>query len=73
MITNPELLNLIKFNMVKPALFEPGWSLTSSTARPCSLGEVKFWDDPHTSKSVLEAHLNANHDAASKIRKAEDL
>ncbi|MNB80535.1 Cypemycin methyltransferase [compost metagenome] len=26
----------------------------------------KFWDDPHISKGMLEAHLNANWDAASR-------
>ncbi len=37
---------------VKPPLFEPG--------------EVRFWDDPHISKSMLEAHLNPDNDAASR-------
>ncbi|MGD9142235.1 MAG: class I SAM-dependent methyltransferase [Dehalococcoidia bacterium] len=36
----------------KPALFEPG--------------ETLFWDDPHISKSMLEAHLNPDNDAASR-------
>jgi len=27
---------------------------------------VRFWDDPHISKSMLEAHLNTEHDAASR-------
>ena len=48
------MLNLLKDilkNGIKPPLFE--------------LGEAKFWDDPHISKSMLEAHLNPNHDAAS--------
>ena len=36
----------------KPALFTPG--------------EKKFWDDPHISKCMLEAHLDPNHDAASR-------
>jgi hypothetical protein len=31
----------------KPALF--------------AAGEEKFWDDPHISKSMLEAHLDPNH------------
>jgi SAM-dependent methyltransferase len=43
--------SLLKFE-AKPSLFEAG--------------EVKFWDDPHISKSMLEAHLNDNHDAASR-------
>lgn len=42
---------------VKPPLFEPG--------------ETRFWDDPHISKGMLEAHLNSEHDAAS--RKAETI
>ena len=41
----------------KPRLFEPG--------------ETRFWDDPHISKGMLEAHLNPDHDAAS--RKAETI
>lgn len=53
-----ELLdNLLKIN-TKPLLFEPG--------------EAKFWDDPHISKSMLEAHLNPNHDAASRKPDAID-
>jgi len=36
----------------KPALFAPGDAL--------------FWDDPHISQSMLEAHLDASHDAASR-------
>lgn len=36
----------------KPALF--------------AAGEEKFWDDPHISMSMLEAHLDSNHDAASR-------
>lgn len=41
----------------KPPLFE--------------LGETLFWDDPHVSKGMLEAHLDPAHDAAS--RKAETI
>lgn len=29
-------------------------------------GEKKFWDDPHISKGMLQAHLDPNHDAASR-------
>lgn len=36
----------------KPALF--------------AAGEKKFWDDPHISKGMLEAHLDPNHDVASR-------
>lgn len=52
MMTYPELLSFMKQYTVRPILFEPG--------------ELKFWDDPHISKSMLEAHLNPNHDAASR-------
>lgn len=41
----------------KPQRFEPG--------------EVLFWDDPHISKSMLEAHLNPDADGAS--RRAESI
>jgi SAM-dependent methyltransferase len=46
------ILSIISGYSVKPALFEPG--------------EPRFWDDPHISKSMLEAHLNPAHDAASR-------
>ncbi|MGA9190015.1 MAG: class I SAM-dependent methyltransferase [Methanosarcina sp.] len=36
----------------KPFLFEPG--------------EPHFWDDPHISKSMLEAHLDQEHNGASR-------
>nr|WP_092069240.1 class I SAM-dependent methyltransferase [Dendrosporobacter quercicolus]NSL47405.1 class I SAM-dependent methyltransferase [Dendrosporobacter quercicolus DSM 1736]SDL88268.1 Methyltransferase domain-containing protein [Dendrosporobacter quercicolus] len=36
----------------KPQLFEPG--------------EQLFWNDPHISKSMLDAHLNPNTDGASR-------
>ena len=29
------------------------------------LGETHFWDDPHISKSMVEAHLDPDTDAAS--------
>lgn len=29
-------------------------------------GEPSFWDDPHISKSMLEAHLNSNFEGASR-------
>ena len=53
---NPDMNNLMAKLMkasAKPRLFEPG--------------EPKFWDDPHISKGMLEAHLNPNHDAASRM------
>lgn len=43
---------------VRPPLFEPG--------------EAHFWDDPHISKGMLEAHLNPEHDAASRKAKIID-
>lgn len=43
--------NILKSN-TKPPLFEPG--------------EPKFWDDTYISKSMLEAHLDSSHDAASR-------
>jgi len=46
------ILSLINQYTGKPRLFEPG--------------ETIFWDDPHISKSMLEAHLNPDHDAASR-------
>jgi 2-polyprenyl-3-methyl-5-hydroxy-6-metoxy-1,4-benzoquinol methylase len=33
---------------------------------PFTRGEALFWDDPHISKQMLEAHLNPNWDAASR-------
>jgi len=52
MMKNPELLEYIKQYSVKPALYQSG--------------ERKFWDDIHISKSMLEAHLDPNHDIASR-------
>ena len=43
---------------VKPTLFEPG--------------EPRFWDDPHISKSMLEAHLDSEHESASRPVKVID-
>lgn len=51
-IDNSGLLTYIQRYSEEPALFEPGESL--------------FWDDPHISKGMLEAHLNPEHDAASR-------
>ncbi len=50
--TNPDLINTILKHTGKPHLFEPG--------------EPRFWDDPHISKGMLEAHLNPDNDAASR-------
>ena len=38
---------------------------------PFTSGEALFWNDPHISKQMLEAHLNPNIEAAS--RKAETI
>jgi len=47
-----EILSIIHEYSKKPELFEPG--------------ETRFWDDVHISKSMLEAHLNPDHDMASR-------
>lgn len=52
------LLGFLSRAAVRPALYEPG--------------EPKFWDDPHISKSMLKAHLDPNHDAASRRPEAID-
>ena len=33
---------------------------------PFSPGEALFWDDPHISAQMLQAHLNPNNDLASR-------
>ena len=45
----------------------------SKKPEPFELGEKNFWNDPHISKSMLEAHLNQNHDAASRKVETIDL
>ena len=55
---NKNLLEKILQYSVKPALFEPG--------------EPRFWDDPHISKGMLEAHLNPDNDLASRKHKTID-
>jgi len=42
--------------------------LTDSVKKPelFQLGESLFWDDPHISKSMLDAHLNPEFDGASR-------
>ncbi len=47
-----KLLESILKNSARPALFAPG--------------EEHFWDDPHISQSMLEAHLDPTTDAASR-------
>ncbi len=45
-------ISLLSDLAAKPALFSPG--------------EPLFWNDPHISKQMLDAHLNPNWDAASR-------
>jgi len=52
------ILSLISRYAEKPALFEPG--------------ELRFWDDPHISKGMLEAHLNPDNNVASRKHKTID-
>jgi SAM-dependent methyltransferase len=56
--THTDILRQILQYSKKPALFEPG--------------EARFWDDPHISKGMLEAHLNPDNDAASRKHKTID-
>lgn len=49
---NNGFLSFLSELPVKPRLYEPG--------------EPLFWDDPHISKSMLEAHLNPDNDVASR-------
>jgi len=51
-IINNEILDTIKKYTYKPEAF--------------AYGEEHFWDDPHISKQMLEAHLSQQHDAASR-------
>jgi len=50
--THSDILRKMLQYSKNPPLFEPG--------------EPRFWDDPHISKGMLEAHLNPTHDAASR-------
>ena len=50
--TSPNAINTVLEHTGKPPLYEPG--------------EPRFWDDPHISKGMLEAHLNPDNDAASR-------
>ena len=56
---NNSCLSVIFELPVKPRVFEPGESL--------------FWNDPYISKSMLEAHLNPDNDAASRKHNTIDL
>lgn len=59
------LENLLKLN-TKPPLFEGGFTYGLTSEQSTKPGELKFWDDPHISKCMLEAHLDPKHDAASR-------
>lgn len=59
MKTIKEFLDIAKLYANKPEPFEPG--------------EKSFWNDPHISGSMLEAHLSQQHDAASRKFEAIDL
>jgi SAM-dependent methyltransferase len=52
------ILTTISQYSVRPPLFEPG--------------EPLFWDDPHISRGMLEAHLNPDNDLASRKHKTID-
>lgn len=52
MTTQPFSLELLQQVAQPPALWTPGAPL--------------FWDDPHISQSMLDAHLDPAHDAASR-------
>jgi SAM-dependent methyltransferase len=53
-----DFLKQISRLTARPSLFEPG--------------EPHFWDDPHISRSMLEAHLDPTHEAASRKHKTID-
>jgi SAM-dependent methyltransferase len=52
---NKDFIDEILRYSVKPPLF--------ASSKPAG---TRFWDDPHIAKSMLEAHLNPTHDAASR-------
>lgn len=66
MISNLKLLDPIKASMVRPELFEPGFTCGQSGGIKSITDAPKLWDDPYISQSMLEAHLDPNHDAASR-------
>jgi SAM-dependent methyltransferase len=51
------ITEILKYS-ARPPLFEPG--------------EARFWDNPHISKGMLEAHLDPNTDAASRKMESID-
>ena len=57
-IDNNSCLSVLIELPIRPRLYEPGESL--------------FWNDPHISKGMLEAHLNPDNDAASRKHKTID-
>ena len=60
--------NLIKDGQIDLA------TLSNAAGRPAlySPGEELFWDDPHISQKMLEAHLNPEWDAASRNHETID-
>ena len=52
---NAKYLKIIAGYTDKPALWAPG-----------EPAEARFWDDPHISKGMLEAHLDPMHESASR-------
>jgi SAM-dependent methyltransferase len=54
-INHPEFLEILAGYADKPVLFAP--------SEPAG---TPFWDDPHISKGMLEAHLDPLHEAASR-------
>jgi SAM-dependent methyltransferase len=58
MMDDNSCLSVLVNLSIKPRLYEPGKSL--------------FWNDPHISKGILEAHLNPDVDSASRKHKTID-
>lgn len=52
---NSDFLNVISGYSVKPPLYDP--------SEPAG---THFWDDPHISKGMLDAHLDPLHESASR-------
>lgn len=63
---NNELLDFINKCSGKPAPFEPGSRLVPKNLNEEPSERLAFWDDPHISQSMLEAHLSPDTDAASR-------
>ncbi|HEX2947885.1 MAG TPA: methyltransferase domain-containing protein [Clostridia bacterium] len=63
---NGELLDFINKYGGKPAPYEPGVRMVPKEKTEEPAQRLAFWDDPHISKSMLEAHLSPDTDAASR-------